>query len=45
VLSLREIAEGKIHIQTEEEARLLNESKKELLPELTETTLPEEDLL
>ncbi|NLD35923.1 MAG: DNA-directed RNA polymerase subunit omega [Desulfatiglans sp.] len=45
VLSLREIAEGNITIQTEEEARLLNESKKDILPELTETTFPVEDLL
>jgi DNA-directed RNA polymerase subunit omega len=45
VLSLREIAEGNITIQTEEEARLLNESKKDLLPELSETTFPEENLL
>jgi hypothetical protein len=45
VLSLREIAAGNITIQTEEEARLLNESKKDLLPELTETTFPEEDIL
>jgi DNA-directed RNA polymerase subunit omega len=45
VLSLREIAEGNITNQTEEEARLLNESKKDILPELTETTFPVEDLL
>ncbi|MBN1905838.1 MAG: DNA-directed RNA polymerase subunit omega [Deltaproteobacteria bacterium] len=45
VLSLREIAEGNITIQTDEEARLLNESKKDILPELVETTFPEEELL
>lgn len=45
VLSLREIAEGNITIQTDEEARLLNESKKDILPELVKTTFPEEELL
>jgi DNA-directed RNA polymerase subunit omega len=45
VLSLREIADGNITIQTEEEARLLSESKKDLLPELMESTFPEDDLL
>ncbi len=45
VLSLREIAEGNITIQTEEEARLLSESKKDLLPELMESTISEDDLL
>jgi DNA-directed RNA polymerase subunit omega len=45
VLSLREIAAGNITIQTEEEARLLSESKKDILPELVESTILEEDLL
>jgi DNA-directed RNA polymerase subunit omega len=45
VLSLREIASGSITIQTEEEARLLSESKKDILPELVESTILEEDLL
>lgn len=33
VLSLREIASGNISKQTEEEARLLNESQMDLIPE------------
>lgn len=45
VLSLREIASGSITIQTEEEARLLSESKKDILPELVESSILEEDLL
>ena len=45
VLSLREIAAGSITIQTEEEARLLSESKKDILPELVESTISEDDLL
>ncbi|NLA75092.1 MAG: DNA-directed RNA polymerase subunit omega [Deltaproteobacteria bacterium] len=45
VLSLREIAEGNITIQTEEEARLLSESKKDILPEPAENTFSEEELL
>jgi DNA-directed RNA polymerase subunit omega len=45
VLSLREIAAGSITIQTEEEARLLSESKKDILPELMESTISEDDLL
>jgi len=39
VLSLREIASGNISKQTEEEARLLNESQMDLIPE----EVPEEN--
>ncbi len=45
VLSLREIAAGNISIQTEEEARLLNESKIDLIPEKGEDTFAEDDIL
>ena len=45
VLSLREIASGSITIQTEEEARLLSESKKDILPELVERPILEEDMI
>jgi DNA-directed RNA polymerase subunit omega len=45
VLSLREIAAGSITIQTEEEARLLSESKKDILPELVERTILEEEMI
>jgi DNA-directed RNA polymerase subunit omega len=46
VLSLREIADGNITIQTEEEARLLSESKKDIIPELMmESSFSEEEIL